>query len=211
VKGIFLVGVLGSAVGVTVGVLLGSRLVASPPVPKSSPGSEPLAAAAAPTVYVVDRPAPASGADDQLAARVASLEARLAPHDRPPPPDPSAALAEDEADRHRMMAAYEQQSRDTTWAPRAEAAFETDFGKLSNKGIVVRGVECRTTACKAELQWPSYANARRDAAQLVHFPFAENCARHTFTPPPEDPDKPYETTMLFECEMARSGRTGSAN
>jgi hypothetical protein len=182
-----------------------------------STGSHPNTPAALPSSAVsVGQPPEGTPGLAALELRLQALEARerlrgadaqtIAPSAGPTPflsPEDEAEAAK--KGHERWVSRFDAESVDPHWSESAQADFNQDLDRLaSTGGFSVQSVNCRVTMCKAELQWPSYAAARRSDGYLMTYRYTENCARHFFHPPPDDPSAPYSATVYYDCESSRS-------
>jgi hypothetical protein len=144
-----------------------------------------------------------------LQAEVARLK-REVEEQRPtptPPPDP-------EAEEKRVEAYFAELERrhlgdpiDPSWAPSATAALESGLLKLSQRyGFFLRSTECKTTYCRASLDWKDYASAQGAGAVLAETTFAGlNCTQSVRLKGPEDPRAVYATDLYLDCTSLRAG------
>jgi hypothetical protein len=156
----------------------------------------------------------------QLHERLAVLEERAALHeaaepDAPEDPGPDTdALSKEELERHAearsarhklWSQAHSNEARDATWAREEESAFATALQHTAARGrYQVVQVDCRTTLCTAELEWPSYALAAKGYAHALHVN-VPGCESAILLEPPPDPSRPYRVTARYDCEEARTG------
>lgn len=142
---------------------------------------------------------------EDLEKRVAALEAQVrllqARPQAPSGPDPSAeGPADDFVLRTRTR--FEHESRDPTWAPVAERDFESHLKRIGARaGFVLKQISCRTTLCIAELEWVDSRSAARNAGDVVHGEYRQNCARGGLTPSSDA--KPFRDTVFFDCQENR--------
>lgn len=115
-------------------------------------------------------------------------------------PSEEEARARNRAAIEAARASVRAQPVDVRWAPDAEAKFADDLGEL---GANVAGVECRTSACVATLEWASRADAQRDSLQLVQARYQLPCDRRIFLDAAGPGEGPYRAEMLIDCESAR--------
>ena len=104
-------------------------------------------------------------------------------------------------------AEFEQERIDPKWANATNQLFETDLNQLAQEsGFWMLDTECRSTKCSAVVEWPSFSDAQLAFADLLHYPYEANCARHTLLPEPDEADieAPYEVTVIFDCSEWRN-------
>jgi len=103
------------------------------------------------------------------------------------------------ADRWRgLLDAHDAEPRDSAWAQRWTETLKPDFDALApNLGFSVRGIDCRSTSCTAELQWPSYDAATEHWQELLHHRYSANCAVAVDLRTPERPEDPYTARVLL--------------
>jgi hypothetical protein len=194
-----LVGVLGSLAG---GYVWARRSAEPTPRPhlsrqEAAPRNTP------PSTVVIER-----GTSPLDAQRLAALEQRVAELAAPtgsgaahPPPTPLESQQRYEA-RLRQHAA---EPVDPVWARSTASLIETDVLKQAGSMSVRLGrVDCRTTSCSAQLEWPSLAEADREYLSLVHFPYRANCSRTVVLPPAAKAGEPLRAELLLDCESWRA-------
>jgi hypothetical protein len=193
-----LVGVLGSFAGGYVWAGRNAEAASS----RAAGGREPVRTAQ-PASIVVERHT--SSVDE---ARLAALEQRLAEL-APPAPGASARQALTPLETQQRYEAQLQQHAaepvDPSWSRPTASLIEADVLKQAGSMSVRLGrVDCRTTSCTAELEWPSLAEADREYLSLVHFPYRANCSRTVLLPPPSKAEGPLRAQMLLDCESWRA-------
>jgi hypothetical protein len=159
----------------------------------------------APQPLIIERSVLAAPADS---ARLAGLEQRLnelerqgAPQARPPEPSPAEAQQRFEARVRRQQA----EPVDPSWAKSTNSLLQADVLKqATGKSFRLNRVDCRTTLCSAELEWPSTEEADREYLSLVHFPYKANCGRTLVLPDPASVKGALHAQLLFDCESWRA-------
>jgi hypothetical protein len=102
------------------------------------------------------------------------------------------------------LAEHAAQAIDESWSPEASRKLQVDLTRLAEgQGFSLIRIDCRTTSCSAALSWPSYEAAVDGFAALLHAGYEVSCARRITLPEPDDPDQPYDGTILFDCTKAR--------
>jgi len=142
--------------------------------------------------------------------RVQALEAASAsaakepppPAARPSPEDERANVARVEADFMSRMAA---EGVDPKWAGGARASVERDLTALAeNQNFTVRAVECKTTICSADLEWPESTTTKPSAKALAMQRYEIGCAHFAGISVPEGASKTYTAKVFFDCEKTRA-------
>lgn len=116
--------------------------------------------------------------------------------------DPELGRAAELAWWDETLEAFEEERTDPTWAVRTAETFDSDLEDLSEaEGYTTISTECRSTKCRATIEWPSYEAAVTGYAALLHHDYLTNCARRTLLPEPskERLGEPYQMTVVFDC------------
>lgn len=155
------------------------------------------------TRVVVERGA--SPVDEQ---RLATLERRLAELTAParsaaarvaPTPLESQQRYEQRLQQHAA------EPVDQGWSRPTASLIQSDVLKQADTMNFRLGrVDCRTTSCTAELEWPSPAEADREYQSLAHFPYRANCSRTVVLPPPTTGAGPVHAQLFLDCESWRA-------
>lgn len=119
---------------------------------------------------------------------------------------PEEARARDLAWWDGMKTNFEQEPVDREWSEKANADFVTDISQLANeKGFSLLYTECKTSQCRATLEWSSFDEASIGFSDLLHHQYQSNCARYTLLPEPtaEDIDNPYQMSIIFDCSETK--------
>jgi hypothetical protein len=149
----------------------------------------------------------------EIEQRIQALEARPSGEHPANParpavsPRPSDEDARQRAERNhaRFGDRFVQEQVDPAWGASTSKSLANEFGRLGQSmGFKAISVECHTTMCAAELEWPNSESAARGARAVVEHMYSQNCARTIYRPPPTD-DGPYHVTMYMDCERARTG------
>jgi hypothetical protein len=122
---------------------------------------------------------------------------------QPPDLDVRARLVQEHRD---AIEAHRRQPVDPRWAAETGRMLDEDLARLgAGEGrFQVLGVDCRTSGCTAELEWPSYPAAVERHVRVLHEPYRVNCARRVTLPEPAGaPSAPYRATIVFDCPPAR--------
>jgi hypothetical protein len=194
-----LVGVLGSFAGGYVWAGRNAQAARSHDVS----GAEPVVQSAEATRVVVERrPSPV---DEQ---RLAALEQRVAEL-APPPSAGSAREAptplESQQRYETRLHQHAAEPVDPTWSRATATLIEADLlGQAGGMNFRLGRVDCRTTSCTAELEWPSLGEADREYLSLVHFPYRANCSRTVLLPPLSKAEGPLRAQMFLDCESWRA-------
>lgn len=188
----------------------GGRSTSTTPTVKG----EAAKAAAAPAVI---SPAGASLPVAALEARIAALETKTAPAapaepNREPDPVPERPTAEEEsrqtiAARDAQQRAFDAEGYDPAWSPGARNEFKRDLAALAqDKNYKVVGVDCKTTLCKATVEWPSYGEVRNTVSDLLYADYRNNCTKQIFAPVPGNQADPYQGTVIYDCTASRTNQ-----
>lgn len=96
-----------------------------------------------------------------------------------------------------LTLAFDRESRDPDWAGDAEQAIESALpGVLEPSGGRVTSLECRSSSCVVDVDWPVGERSPKATADLVHFSYkALDCASHIR----EDDDS--SATLVFDCHV----------
>lgn len=144
-------------------------------------------------------------------ARLSLLETRAGHADAMAPParhvPGPAELEKAHEQRHEnLVANHKRAPVDATWAPSAERRLSTGLGKLAARdGFTVRGVNCRTTTCTADIEWSSYGAAQKTFRSILVEERTElNCKAEVFIPMPSNLEAPYRSTAMYDCEESMS-------
>ena len=136
---------------------------------------------------------------DETTIRAAKREDVKDPHRRPTQEEMKRRWREKFAAR---ISETKNEARDPDWAPEAEELFEQDFAAARDKfGAELVDVECRTTRCLANVEWPNYADAHRNFPRVMHSTYAINCAvAIDIGDQPMDPSLPHQGRVVFRCK-----------
>lgn len=180
------------------------RLPVEPHIPAGTP------VGVAPAERALVERAPASLALDELRARLDRLEAQPAPlatatASAAQPLDLSGQEQEARRSKDGWTRRFQQEGVDPNWAPAAAAMMREDLQTLSAQlGAEVESVQCRTTVCEIDLQWPSVGALGNAPSALAQGRYRLNCTRTVFNLPAEDPNAPYKATLFLDCEQFRA-------
>jgi hypothetical protein len=102
------------------------------------------------------------------------------------------------------VARYNQEPRDATFAVSAAQTLRDELSHLEEEDdFKTVGVDCRTTMCAGHLEWSSYANVQKTAADLARHFFRLTCSKEIYVPPPAGLREPYEATVFFQCDIPK--------
>lgn len=162
-----------------------------------------------------DRLEKLSFAQRELTDRVVALEHRgileqpdLVPTPEKPPSvatqvDPAAVQESTRIRHERWRSAHAEEPRDAAWARAKATVFSDLLGERGRAGgFTVLEVDCRTTWCRADLEWPSYPAAVNTYSQALHV-LVDGCESAVFLEPPSDPTQRYRSSALYNCEADR--------
>ncbi len=194
-------GLLGVGVGVGVMLLVEARSARPSPPTTASPPSEP-----APRMILAppsDDPTTQRRLDD-LEAQMRDLAKTRAQFDAGAPPtaeEREAAVARFARDFDREVAVHQSEPRDNAWATPKERAISGTIERMAAKpgaAFSLVAVDCRTTSCVAQLQWPSEGAARAGLHDLLNSSGDIGCARQISLPPASGAAE-YRASMLIDC------------
>jgi hypothetical protein len=201
----------GAAAGLT--VVAFSRA----PSPHAVSAPPPEASVAAPAIeYSTSSGVGADGARiAALEKKLADLSATHAPANASassPPSSPPDWRREREADVQRVLDAHnalldrhDVEPRDGAWASKEEKEVGAKLEVLSeamNHAFVFRSVECRTSSCVAQLEWPTQNAAKGSLTSLLSQSGDTRCAREIAFPP-ADGAGPYPASFYLDCAEDR--------
>ena len=200
-----------AAVSITsavVGALLVSRFQSSArQQPAPIPSTAPHTSGAPPEVRFLS-----TASDPALAQRLSAVEQELADrNDRRNAPIEEPPISPAEADAHVLQhrlqreQSFAKEPVDRVWSTDAARSFRADFGAFEGAVFRVGDVDCRTSTCRVQLTWDSYAAARAQAKKIVQYDYATNCMREILTPEPDNPEAPYTASVYFDCKSAPRG------
>jgi hypothetical protein len=192
------------------GAALFGRLTAKPPAP-------------APAIAVVESAA-SQGGDraatvdalrvwldserTRLRQEAASDKAAAAPNATAAASEPQETLEQARAahlERHkRALAEHRGAAKDPRWAPAAETSLLADVRAIADLGASNPQVDCRTTTCAIDLEWPSYDAAVQSYSKVLQADLKVNCVREVTLPEPGDRAAAYRATVMLNCEETRT-------
>jgi hypothetical protein len=121
---------------------------------------------------------------------------------KPSPEEEKAAVAQTRADLLQRMGS---EGVDVEWARGARLSFERDLRALGEKQrFAVRDVECRTTMCGADLEWPRSITEKPSAASLAMQHYEMGCARFASIAYPDENSKSFTAKIVFDCAGMRA-------
>lgn len=147
-----------------------------------------------------------AGLDDRL-KRLELEREKKTPADSPeeasadvPPMSPEEARAFHERTFNEQLSAHSRQQVDSGWAPAMRTQLSRELEPLqSTSGFRLGDIDCRSTTCVAQVEWPTYADAMAHYSTLLQSAFKEPCSKTIVLPEPADPGVPYSAKTLFEC------------
>jgi hypothetical protein len=191
---------------VLVGAIIGGSLVAINDFGKKSKrASTPVVAANVPddgkvrrerleTRYVQNPPQwlPAASASSELVSNPSA------------PPEGATEREIVHRDQAEFLTAHAAEARDSSWASGAELTISSTLLKLGERfGFRTGRVECRTTKCKADIEFPSQSKAIAQFSSLLHEVYEPNCTVSILLPDGAPPDSPVAAPLRFDCEESR--------
>lgn len=140
---------------------------------------------------------------DSLRLKQSSRDSELpstAPEERVKPAD------ERFADLDRL---HHQDPADPSWAPQASRSLGESLAKIgAQQGFVAQETTCKTTWCRATLEWQNYAEACATGLSLSEATFPGfNCVQRIHLKAPEDPNARYTANLYLDCAAQRAGQT----
>jgi hypothetical protein len=130
-----------------------------------------------------------------------------------PRPRSSAEFRQHELEEHEAaIERHAKEPRDQDWATGMESRVREALDKLADKHeLRLRGVDCRTRTCTADLVWPSPRSAENNLMAVVTGSAeAIQCLRRITLPEPTKPGRSVEATMFIDCsDERRDGSTGN--
>jgi hypothetical protein len=140
-----------------------------------------------------------------LSLRMRALEESMANAEQDesePAPDPVEEREAIIAGHVEGIEAHYREASDARWAPAATQSTQRDLESLAvsaESRFGIKGVDCRSTTCVAELEWSDYETAVNGYPDLLHHAYALNCARRIVLPEPGAPEQPYRASLLIDC------------
>jgi hypothetical protein len=108
-----------------------------------------------------------------------------------------------QAERENWARAHADESKDEPWAQKTAADVSNALRPAAERArFVVRSIDCRTTRCRVELEWPSYAVAAATFGEVLHTSLS--CGSAILLDPPVDPTAPYRGWVMYDCEEIRA-------
>jgi len=185
--------------GVVAGVV-SAVVLATPSAQVPRPSAAPTSTAALPTA------SPSAHVERRLArleARPLAVSAAPRSEDEeplPPVEDPDAMRAQLQERLDDQLSTHANEPRDPDFANEAELLVTEDLHELADSAeYSLIDVDCRTQACTAWVEWPSYEQARAEYGRLLHHDYQQNCARSITVLPPGDPAAIYRAALIFDC------------
>jgi len=93
---------------------------------------------------------------------------------------------------------------DGRWAIDAINKFQADLTSFEGAKFKLANIDCRSTTCRALLNFESYASAQAQSRQLAERAYSYNCAKEIVMPQTADVDVPYQATLYLDCRKLRS-------
>lgn len=215
---VLLVAVGGACFGAAVALFAAQRV--APAVGSSPVASVGVATGTAAALATGPKVVHVHGGPDD--ARIAALEAKVAAlssaaataksgadGDGPSPlatltPEQLAAASRAEVDA--KLAAHSAEPIDKAWSAGAEKAYALDLVAVEKASkATVLGLRCRSTTCKAELEWATYDEARAGLREVTGADYVMNCARTVALDPDAKPGGKVHAVALFDCASLKYG------
>lgn len=104
---------------------------------------------------------------------------------------------------------HEQETADPSWSASAEQSLSKGLDDLGpTLGFSVKNAECKTTRCRAIVEWSDLQAAERNAAQLAERSFPGlNCEQTVVRNGPMDAQASGMVTLYLDCGGQRAGVT----
>lgn len=133
-----------------------------------------------------------------------------APAEESPPPAPvdlkAQQLQAHEAFEQRVVAALREPA-DVIWSSRTAHTIQGELRSLRGESqFQVSKIDCRSSACVAELSFPNQNEALTHIARLVINMNLEGCGSAGHIDPSDEPMNPSRMRMLFDCSRTRQAR-----
>jgi hypothetical protein len=147
-----------------------------------------------------------------LERRIAQLESALAARQAPEAtasrtpnipatPEEAPSAQEVEEMHNALIARHGASPVNRQWAEMASTAFTADLARpIEGTHFKVNGVECRSTTCTVNLEWPSREQAVNEWQAVLVRPTRANCGKQIVIPerPPHE-SGPMRATMFIDC------------
>jgi hypothetical protein len=141
----------------------------------------------------------------QLSMERGAPSASQIPDAATPIADRESLRAVEEERRNSWIARHRNEPADPEWAPAAQNSFTREISAVGEANHVsVRSVDCRSTTCIAEVQWPTYRDALNAYHDLLHGRYSQNCSRSITLPDAIDAESPCQAQFLLDCSEIRS-------
>lgn len=101
------------------------------------------------------------------------------------------------------LAAHSRDWRDAGWASAAEASLSKTYSEIPGSHKV-RTVDCRTSSCVVEVEWPSFSEATAGYRSLLAAPTEPNCESKILLRPSGE-EGVYSERLVLDCAGARTG------
>ena len=189
------VAVLGAGFGSAVSVLASHHGSDRPEEPSASVGrSLDTGPAHVPSMQYAPVPTEARAATPRGSA---SPSREVATDEPEPEPTPEEIEFERTARYEAAIDAHDRAPKDPAWARTAEAKLTDDLHEIAKGAFEIEKVDCRTSSCKAVLDWPSYGAAVNGFMDVMHLTNRLNCRREMHLAPPSNPTERYPGTAIF--------------
>jgi hypothetical protein len=147
-----------------------------------------------------------------LERRIAQLESALAERetrdaaasrtpDTPLAPEKAPSAQEVQEMHDSLITRHAASPVNPHWARMASAAFASDFARpIEGTHFKVDAVDCRSTTCTVNLEWPSRALAVNEWRAILYQPTRANCGKQIVIPErPAHESGPMRATMFIDC------------
>jgi hypothetical protein len=198
---VLIAGLVASLVGLGA-VLVATRLAHGPAISRPAPPDdppdpqrEPSLAAARAAGQALAQAAVAATQKPQAHAEPATQKSMLTPEEE---------AARRQLQHEALISEHNAEPASPAWAAKASEAVVSELKSLqAEAGFSLAGVDCRSTSCLAEVEWPSVDSIRRGYHSLLHATFDKlNCATE-FHASATATEGPIRTTLVLSKCRAR--------
>lgn len=128
-------------------------------------------------------------------------------------PDLEQATQRADAQFAELERLHQQDPVDPAWSASASRSLGADLTKLGDqRGFVIRQADCRTTSCRAAIEWKDYQSAMATGLHLAEEVLPGfNCAQRIYLKAPSDPLASYSANLYLDCASQRAGQVEVAS
>ena len=123
------------------------------------------------------------------------------------PPDPEQEQKALEARFAELDRNHRSDPYDPRWSREATDHLTQGLADIAEAmGFSLNSAECKTTSCRATLEWSDYESAMGNGLSLPERSFPGlNCAQTIWLKPPSNPNVPYAAELYLDCTSQRAG------